>query len=165
MNERFLPAREYAALKSAFAQLMRVLGGQSACAQLTRVGQQTLSTYAGLGDGTAELFPPVDVVADLEAEAVSRGSRPFVTECLAALSGFDLERREAGDGHLLRQFTAITTASTEAIARMAEDLADGRVTPEEATETRGSLIRLIDALQRYDAALAGIAGPVSIVGE
>lgn len=163
MTGRLLPARDYAALKTAFSRQMEAIGGQTAAAALTRVGQRTLSTYANLGDDFAFTFAPTDVVADLEAEAVSRGGRPLVSECLAGLAGFALERRAAERPAFLQQFSAITGASAEAIARMAEDLADGTITPAEAAATRRSLKPLIDALQRYDVALGEVAGPVEVM--
>jgi len=158
---RFLPARDYLALKSAFARLVEQAGGQSAAARIVRVGQQQVSNYCSLAEEQAECFAPLDVVADLEAEVTGRGGRPPVAEQLAELAGYALERRGASGGAgLLALFGSVTAATTRAVARIAEDLADGTVDPAEARAQRAALAALKDAVERFDLVLGAIeAGP------
>jgi hypothetical protein len=77
MNGRQLPAADYFALKGATRQLVTASGRGPKAAVATRVRQQQLSEY---GQADHRLFMPIDVVADLEAEA-----GPVVTEQLALL--------------------------------------------------------------------------------
>lgn len=86
LNTRQLPASDYAGLKTATRVLTKAIGNQCDAAQATRVGQQAISTYASTSDDHSDVFAPVDVIADLEAEC----GQPIVTRKLAELSQHEL---------------------------------------------------------------------------
>lgn len=163
---RYLPGSDYLALKGATASLFAAAGGQSAAARTAgRVGQQQLSKYASLAEDQAECFVPLDIVADIEAEICSRGGRPVITERLAEMAGYELVPVAAdGKAGLLRLFGAVGRASALAMSRMAEDLADGTISPAEARQQHQDVRAWIDALCRYEAVLAKVSGAsVSVI--
>lgn len=94
MNARQLPSREYFAVKAAFAELVELLGGPTRAEKHTRVDAGRLSRYCAPRD---PLYPPVDVVMDLEAQA----GEPIVSRVMADIAGFALvtkaEARPAPD--------------------------------------------------------------------
>lgn len=62
---RQLPEKEYLRLKAATRRLVRMCGGIVAAAETTRVDKGRMSRYC---DAKEDLFAPIDVIADLEAE-------------------------------------------------------------------------------------------------
>lgn len=142
MNGRQLPAADYLALKGASRRLVTGAGLGPRAANVTRVRQQQLSEY---GQPEQKLFMPIDVVADLEAEA-----GPIVTAQLAALCNHLLVPvpQAVGSGTMLGQVTAAALKDTSQVfVELANALGDGKVTGAEA-----------DAIAReIDEALARLA--------
>lgn len=146
---RELPRRDYERLRTATADLL-VDGGGSArrAAEHTRVSHQQLGNYVSDRPEHDETFMPIDIVADLEAEAVSRGRRALVTETLAELSGHRLVRIDAAglpgrdEAALLKSAKETTEALSDAWAA----IADGRKTREECRQVTRQFDEAISAL-------------------
>jgi hypothetical protein len=130
MTARQLPSSDYAALKAATRQLVTATGGGNEAAKATRVGQQVLSGYGGIGPEHAERFAPVDVIADLEAEC----GRPIVTRKLAELSNCLLVPLPSGQGADAVSARAGRSAHEfgEVMEGVFAALRDGRITQDEA---------------------------------
>lgn len=125
---RFLPAKDYALEKAATRQLVRLAGGVAQAATFTRVDPARLSRYGSPHDPQ---FVPIDVVADLEAEA----GDPIVTRALADLSGCLLVAKPKADAARGMAATLGRTAKEtgEALAALGSALADdGVITAAEA---------------------------------
>jgi len=145
---RELPARDYRGLRLASTDLIEALDNQRRAARHTRVGQGHLSRYVSDNPDCAETFMPIDVVADLEANA----SEPFVTRRLAEIAGYELVRVEAE--HMPSSDEAAllagARASTEALAEAWKALADGEKTPAERRLVHAKLREAVRALQWVD---------------
>lgn len=88
MDARTFGKDTYKRLKRRTEKLITILGGLEDAAQETRAGKSSLGNYADHrehGSG-ANLWAPIDVIADLEAAA----GEPLVTRELARLAGYDL---------------------------------------------------------------------------
>ncbi|SEQ71104.1 hypothetical protein SAMN05216548_10724 [Faunimonas pinastri] len=166
MTETRLTWQE-SALKAAFAELCRALGGFRPAARVpgVRVSWQRLQQYASPADEHAECFPTADVIVALEAEAERRLSRPFVTEFLADALERDVVRRDKSTGRdCLRQLSSeVTCASAELIAKITRDVADGIITEQERHEEMELLETQIEKLQAYHAALGGQRGDAIVL--
>lgn len=153
-DARTLPQSAYLGLKAAARLLGKGLGGLEAAATCTNVTYQTLGRYQNVNDAS---FMPVDVVADLEAEA----GDPIVTRALAGLSGFLLVKRPSvtSGRDWVRHLGGLSKECGEAISRLAEALADdGIVTADESKRLR-MRAELRDAMERMaalDLALEGL---------
>lgn len=141
MIGRQLPAQDYYALKGATRQLVAASGHGPKAAGVTRVRQQQLSEY-GLADH--KLFMPVDVVADLEAEA-----GPIVTEQLARLCNHTLVPLPAVvlDGSALDQVSAQALKEIgDVFVELGRARADGKVCGKDAqailSEIHGAIAKL-----------------------
>ncbi|UJX46624.1 phage regulatory CII family protein [Xanthobacter sp. YC-JY1] len=125
------PHREadYLALKGATRRLVEACGGVESAAAATRTGFQALSKY---GRPQEPFFAPIDVVADLEADA----GVPLVTRALAALCGHvlvPLPRPETGTGRWYRHISEVAQDAGAVVARLGAALADdGEVSRAEA---------------------------------
>jgi hypothetical protein len=123
-SRRLHAAHVYSGLKSATGRLLRSVGGAEAIAPLTRGCAETMRNYQR---PQSDSFAPVDVIADAELDA----ERPFVTEQLARIAGYQLvplPETLPGEGEI---HTAMREAA-EMIAAAATALADGRVDHTEA---------------------------------
>ncbi|MGQ3674275.1 hypothetical protein ACT6QH_02060 [Xanthobacter sp. TB0139] len=146
---------DYLSLKGAMRRLVEACGGQESAASVTRVAPQTLSRY---GHPQEHVFAPVDVVADLEADA----DAALVTRELAALTGHVLVRLPqgvAGQGRWVRHISDIVqdaSALTGRLARALED--DGRVTADEVRGLglRGAIREAMEGLAALDAELVAL---------
>lgn len=87
---RFLPLRDYERLKSAWRDLVKACGGLDRVAEITRAKNKSHASEYG-APHCLERFPPLDVIADLEADC----GTPIVTRILADMLGFDIAAREA----------------------------------------------------------------------
>lgn len=153
------PLREgdYLALKSATRQLVRQCGGVEAGAAVTRAGFQTLSKY---GRPQEPVFAPVDVIADLEADA----GAPLVTRQLAALAHHvlvPLPRGGTGKGRWYRHISEVTQGVGEVVQRLGRALEDdGDVSREEVKrlDLREEVREAIADLVELDRALAELEG-------
>lgn len=151
------PHREadYLALKGATRRLVEACGGVESAAAVTRTGFQVLSKY---GLPKEAVFVPVDVVADLEADA----GEPLVTRALAALAGHvlvPLPRGEPGKGRWYRHISEVAQDAAAVVQRLGEALEDdGDVS---RTEARALALRehvrhAIAELATLDQALADL---------
>lgn len=151
------PHREadYLALKGATRRLVEACGGVESAAAVTRTGFQVLSKY---GRPQEPVFAPVDVVADLEADA----GDPFVTRALAQLAGHvlvPLPRAEAGQGRWYRHISEIAMDAGAVVQRLGEAIADdGEVTKAECRTLalRERVREAIAELAALDHALADL---------
>lgn len=129
MSARQLPQSDYLQLRGAMRQLVKNAGGSVQAAEITRVAQQRLNEY---GLPNAQLFAPIDVVADLEAEC-----GPIVTAALARLSNCLLvplpEACRAGS--VLGRLTGEAMKEvSEVFIGMADVVKDGVITGNEAAQ-------------------------------
>jgi hypothetical protein len=152
MPGRYLPRRDYLALKAATALLTEHAGGASLIARgISRVhSKSTICKYGSNHPDHAELFAPIDVVADLEAKV----EEPIVTRELARLCGFALVRLPArdGDGIWFDRLAALAKETGEVMARLATALAgDYRVTAAEIAR-----LRILEEIGEAEGAIAQI---------
>ncbi|WP_420433083.1 hypothetical protein [Hyphobacterium sp.] len=134
----------YSSLKAATSRLLRSAGGAEAVAPVTRGCAETMRNYQRPAHDS---FMPADVIADAELDA----ERPFVTEQLARIAGYQLvPLPDAVPGE-----TQIHTAMREAaemIAAASAAMADGRVDHVEAGQVYaeiGDAIRALHAAQTW----------------
>ena len=157
--DSFLPRRDYLRIKAAFRELVDMVGGQTAAGRISRPGQQWIGRYGSTDPEYATCFPPADVIADLEAQC----GQPVVSRELAGLAGYDLVREAPETASILQTFGKVAAASNRTIAQIATDLADGRISEDEAAASRALIRQSIDALEQLDASLSRITGEVSVV--
>lgn len=141
MIGRQLPAQDYYALKGATRNLVAASGKGPKAAGVTRVRQQQLSEY---GQAEHKLFMPVDVVADLEAEA-----GPVITEQLARLCNHILVPMPSAalDGAGLDQVSAAALKEIgDVFVALGAARADGRICGKDAAtilpEIHGAIAKL-----------------------
>lgn len=157
MDKLARPHREadYLALKGATRRLVDACGGVESAAAVTRTGFQVLSKY---GHPMQPVFAPVDVVADLEADA----GMPLVTRALAALAGHvlvPLPSAEPGQGRWYRHIAEIAKDVGGVVERLGDALADdGEVSRAEsrALALRAHVQHAIAELATLDHALADL---------
>ncbi|MEC9346090.1 MAG: phage regulatory CII family protein [Pseudomonadota bacterium] len=142
----------YGSLKQAVASLVHNAGGVRPAAELCRVGKSQLSDFAN--EYKEDSHAPVDVIMALERATGCR----FVTDHLAAAHGCVVVQLPTGEalgiptGALdmtgwLNLHARAAKEAAELTARIAQDLADGKITVAEARV----------ALRECDEALAAIA--------
>ena len=150
---RYLPARDYAAIRERTGALVEAAGGCVAAAHDTRVGAPWLSRY---GNPHESAFAPVDVIADLEA----RSGEPVVTRKLAELAGYVLVPVATAGGarDLMRHLSVISKEGGDAVSGLAAALADGKVDDAEAERVGRELGEAIAALAHCRSALQALAG-------
>ena len=162
MNEaRQLPARDYLALKAAVRDLVTAAGGANRAAELTRSDAPRLSRY---GSPHEAMHAPLDVIADLEAEA----GAPIVTAILADMQGFNLVPQTA----ISKPDASISLSIGEAakdfgamISELAVALADGNLTEQEAAHVIPLVRELATEIAELDQALeAKLSGRVVPLG-
>ena len=159
MDKIARPLREadYFALKSATRQLVHQCGGVEAAAAVTRAGFQTVSKY---GRPQEAMFAPLDVIADLEADA----GAPLVTRQLAALARHvlvPLPEGADGKGRWYRHISEVTQGVGEVVRRLGRALEDdGDVSFEEVRRLalREQVREAIADLAELDRALANLDG-------
>lgn len=144
----------YKALKGAFRRLTKLAGGEEAAAAITRVDRQRIGRY---GRPQEAMMPPVDVVADLEADT----GEPLVCRVLADLAGFLLIPKPpvSGGPAWVRHLGALGKEAGEAIARLAEAFGnDGRITADEiqSLRLRDEVREAMEVLARIDKALEAV---------
>jgi len=125
-------ASVYLTLKAAVRRLITRSGGLESAASVTRASFQSLSRYGKADDPN---FIPVDVIADLEADA----GAPIVTRELATLAGYVLlpmAPAGTGDPAWTERIVATAKESSEALSALATAARDGKITPEEVRELR-----------------------------
>lgn len=151
---RVFPACSYMALKAAFRRLTKAVGGQESAATITRVDFQRIGRY---GRAHEAMFAPVDVVADLEADA----GEPMVTRALADLQGYLLVPKPPtqGDAEWVEHLGALAKEAGEAIAKLGQAFAHGgTITADEVRdmELRREVAEAMEVLARIDKALESV---------
>lgn len=130
MNERRLSPNQLA-LKAAFRDLVKAVGGGSRAETLTRVNATLLSKY---GAAHESVFAPNDVVSDLEEDC----GDPIVTRVLAQLRGYDLipiGTVVANEEGFIKHAADISRTHGDVASSLLVALADGRgVDPKEAAQ-------------------------------
>lgn len=131
MEARTFGKDTYKRLKRRTEKLIDLCGGLQDAAQETRAGKSSLGNYAdhrehGAG---ANLWAPIDVIADLEAAA----GDPLVTKELARLAGYDLLPLASADAGALDPLSdhchhavLMGRATEVAIAMDADKIRDAR---------------------------------------
>lgn len=155
-SARELPARDYQRLKLATGDAIESCGGSRRAEKLTRVSHQQLGSYRSEAEADAKTFIAVDVAADLEADLVSRGQRPLITEALADIAGFVLYPKPETLAADSDDFALVTMAkeTAEVLAEALAAKADGRVSPAERQrvrqQAREAIVALIMFEQRWE---------------
>ncbi len=124
---------DYLAIKGAMRRLTEACGGQESAASVTRVAPQTLNKY---GHPHEAVYAPVDVIADLEADA----GDPLVSRVLARLTGHVLVRLPEGADGSTRWHGHVADVAQgvgEVVRSMGAALADdGDISPREVRDMR-----------------------------
>lgn len=132
-HARPLRAADYLTLKAAFRRLVDACGGCESAAAVTRASFQTLSKY---GRPQEPVYAPVDVIADLEADA----GDPLVSRVLAGLTGHVLVRLPEGvdgAGRWHGHIADVAQGMGEVVRRLGDALADdGEISPREVRDMR-----------------------------
>lgn len=152
---RYLPLNDYLALKAAFRSLTRACGGPHASAKITRSDAPRLSRYASPEE---QMHAPLDVIADLEAEA----GAPEVTRVLAGLLGYVLVQTPKPGGNLsvsIGDVGALAKEAGEAITFLGEALGGSETLSAAKCRKMGlrrELREAMEVLARIDAALEAL---------
>ncbi|WP_337996209.1 hypothetical protein [Oleispirillum naphthae] len=149
---RYLPLNDYLALKASVRSLVRSCGGPNAAAGITRSDAPRLSRY---GAAEEAMHAPLDVIADLEAEA----GVPEVTRVLAGFLGYVLvpkPKPAARGGVSIGDVGALAKEAGEAITFLGSAL--GAPEPLSAAKCRKMGLRrelreAMEVLARIDSAL------------
>lgn len=166
MDTRYLPYRDYQGLKASFRTLVDMCGGYAEAAKITRVSAQMLHAY---GDpNKMDCFPPIDVIADLEAHADNSPS----TAKQADLRNMDLVPRSGPEKlepqHIGHHLGDVSGAMSDTIRSMGIAMADGKLTAAEMMEIRrfsSSAHAQLSELDRdLDLALQGKPDGMKVVG-
>lgn len=156
------------ALKTALRAQVRACGGQEAAADVTRVGQQTLSRYCAASHPNEHV--PVDILLDLVLDtgdpAVLRRLCQLAGGAFVPLSEFGTETgpragSNATPGFWTKALLEAVGRGGEAAAKLSTALADdGEISVHEITELhiRESLSGAIEALLVLDRFAAKVEG-------
>ncbi len=142
------------ALKTAFKQVVVMLGGLEAAASCTRVAKSQLSEYGSVQ--ADERHAPIDVVLDLERIA----GEPLITAALARAQGCLLLPVElVGDNDIARALQLVATDAgrtlADAMRALSGDMGEA--------ERRTLQIDLGDLVRAANAALSIITRPPTVV--
>lgn len=151
---RAFPRTDYQAIKSGFRRLVKMCGGQESAAGVTRVDFQRIGRYSRPHE---PMFPPADVIADLEKDA----EVPEVTRVLADLQGYLLIAKPpaSGDPQWVGHLAALAKESGEALSLLGQALSNGgTITAEEIAELdlRREVSEAMEVLARIDIALRAV---------
>ncbi len=151
MLSGYLAANEYSALIGAFRGLVRQCGGPNAASNIARVSQQQISRYMSASPEHARQFPPLDVIADLEAEC----GQPRVTKLLAEMEGFvlvPLPKARGGDDavELIARVSGMLHEVADVSGGVAEALRDDCITEAECEHLHGQIREAQEALASLD---------------
>jgi|TARA_A100001391_G_scaffold44812_4_gene26324 hypothetical protein len=153
---RHLPKRDYDALKAAFRALVQLVGGTRAAERITRVSHQQIDRYGSTHTDFVDVFAPMDVVADLEAEC----GQQVVTRKLAEMADHVLIPLPAVTGSSAR-IDVITARTVQSFGQMLTELgearADGQIDAEEARKLDPQFSELITKLVKMRREVAQMA--------
>jgi len=139
-------------LKAAQRDLIRYAGGIERAAEITTFSKSQVGRYNNAAD--PELMPPAAVYA-LELEC----GQPVFTGAMAALHGrrlSDPDDDQARAGDVLRRYADAARQTAELMSAAALALADGKVTPAEATTIDRGAANVETAMAELRRALAAI---------
>jgi len=157
MSGRIFTIPDYAALKNAFRRACQQAGGGlRELAGSTRLGSAQLSRF---GDLNSDQFAPIDVALDLDSLA----GEPIILRALASRLGYDVVPLTAPimQAEPAQHLAGLARESGDAISRLAQCLADGKMTPREWMDCERDLADLDAQVQslrascRAGAMLAG----------
>jgi DNA-binding transcriptional regulator YdaS (Cro superfamily) len=153
MTGRPYTRAQYLSIKFAFRRACEDIGSLQVIAEHTRVDPSRLSQYC---NAERPEFPPTDVMMDVDA--LSGGQRCL--RALAEINGFALVRDEKGIAveDMARHVGSVGKESGELISEMCTAIADGKVTPNEASrietaaeDVKDNIVRLQDDCRRIRA--------------
>ena len=139
-------------LKGATRDLIRACGGLKRAAGIVGVSEQTLSRYQL---ATFDDTIPLTAVLALEADC---GLAP-VTAAMASINGRALaEGEQAGlaAACLVQRHSEVMREASDVMARFAEVVSDGQISPGEAEQVERELGDLVTAAGRFRADLAAV---------
>ena len=142
-------------LKTAFAALVRAFGGQEAVAAAHGVRQQKVSDW---GNPRIAEFPPLDLIARLEACTVGHPGHPHVTGLMARRAGYllvDQAYAEAAQdpAGLMQGLAAITAELGDVCRCVGGGVADGSFDQDERIAALTELLDLEKQVARLRVAL------------
>jgi hypothetical protein len=146
---RQLPRSDYDRLKAAWRDLVEACGGPDRVSKLTRARNHSLITEYGKPH-CLDRFPPLDVIADLEAEC----GQPIVTRVVADMAGCDLVCRETKPLASVRSLIAAVTRETADVTAKFLEAEPGGLSESERIAIRLEADQAIDKLNALRAALA-----------
>jgi len=148
-GSRQLPASDYARLKAATRDLVKMAGGPNRASTVTRVVPSKLTEY---GSPHLSTHMPLDVIADLEADV----GEPVVTSVLADLMGFVLVPKAATkqpDQTIAASMGEVAKDVGDVLCKLGAALSDGSVTVEEALKILPSVREAETELSELEEAL------------
>lgn len=153
MNERPYRNADYLALKAATRRATVEAGTLADVAKRTRIDATRISKA---GNPNENEFLPLDVAMDLDALA----GDDRILRAWAELRGYDLVKDEKGVAieDMARHVGSVGKESGELISEMCSAVADGKVTPAEASrienaaeDVKDNIVRLQDDCRRIRA--------------
>lgn len=153
MNERPYRNSDYLALKAATRRATIEAGTLADVAKRTRIDATRISKA---GNPNENEFLPLDVAMDLDALA----GDDRILRAWAELRGYDLVKDEKGVAieDMARHVGSVGKESGELISEMCSAVADGKVTPAEASrienaaeDVKDNIVRLQDDCRRIRA--------------
>jgi hypothetical protein len=151
-TSRTLPGRDYDALKMATRQLVKLAGGPTEAARLTRGCQSRVSEAISFDH--PDRFLALDQIADLEAET----GQPIVTRALAGLSEFDLsshDLRSDDRKSMSSLLVDVVTNSGQMCRDAGQAIATGHTDPKELSSLIATVDAALNALNALSDALRG----------
>lgn len=141
-------------IKAAQRDLIAAAGGIERVAAMVGYSKSQVGRW---NHGDSPDLMPLDAVWMLEGET----DMPLVTGALAELSGrrlSDPNEAEARAADIMRSHARLSAKMGEALSAMAEALADGRITPAEATVYDRRLSELSTLISECRQLAAGVKG-------
>lgn len=151
---------ERLALKRAFAETIKGVGGLEAAAQFCRVGKSVLGDAQNIN--CPDRWAPLDVIADLEPLARDRQGWPHITRALCRELGGTfvlLPAAPFGCGNFLRSAGQLGSEAADVTSGICTALADdGQIDAEEAEGIRTQIAEAQALLAALDEQLRIIIG-------
>lgn len=141
---------EKIALKRAFGDVIKGVGGLDEAARLCRIGKSSLAEQTSVHH--AERFPALDVLADLEPLARERSGWPHVLREYARQLGFHVTPIDAADAPERMTPAAHLAAISREAGDVFAELADAVAGAAMSTRDRADVVRALDEL--VDSAMA-----------
>lgn len=136
---------ERLALKRAFGETIKGVGGLEAAAEFCRVGKSVLGDAQN--PNCPDRWPPLDVIADLEPLARDRDGWPHVTRALCREMGGSFVPHPAGvaaGGDLMLRAGELVKEASDVVTSLARALADKKFDTRERREVRAEINQLVE---------------------